>query len=58
MTRDNYRSIGAIAGLILGLVLMRSLGQGGVLFGAIFGAGGALVGGILGEQFHGIRHGK
>lgn len=52
MTRDTCRSIGAIAGLMLGIAAMLLLGQGGVLPGAIFGAGGALAGGIIGERLH------
>ena len=58
MTRDTFRSIGAITGLIAGFALMRLLGQGGVLVGAVFGAGGALLGGIVGEQLYGTRDGK
>ena len=58
MSRDSYRSVGAIIGLVLGIVLMTSTGQGGVLPGAIFGAGGALAGGILGEKVHALRNRK
>jgi uncharacterized membrane protein YeaQ/YmgE (transglycosylase-associated protein family) len=58
MSRDGARSVGAITGLVVGLLVMRSLDQGGVLAGAIFGAGGTLVGGILGERVHALfqRH--
>ncbi|MDM4016310.1 hypothetical protein [Roseiconus lacunae] len=56
MTRDTYRSIGAITGLAIGIVLMRSLGLGGIIYGAIFGASGATIGGIVGEQLHGARN--
>ena len=52
MTRDRFRSIGALIGLALGILIMTALGQSGVLAGAFFGAGGALIGGILGEQIH------
>ncbi|MCA9138575.1 MAG: hypothetical protein KDB00_17510 [Planctomycetales bacterium] len=58
MSRDNYRSIGAITGLALGITLMISLGKHGVIPGAIFGAGGALAGGVLGERIHGILNRK
>nr|WP_201724009.1 hypothetical protein [Rhodopirellula sp. SM50] len=58
MSRDSYRSVGAIVGLGLGIALMVMAGQGGVLPGAIFGAGGALAGGILGEKVHALRQGK
>ena len=52
MTRDNYRSVGAISGLALGIAVMMLLGLSGVLPGALFGAGGALAGGIAGERVH------
>ncbi|QDV46692.1 hypothetical protein Enr13x_66010 [Stieleria neptunia] len=58
MSRDSYRSVGAIVGLGLGIGLMLMAGQGGVLPGAIFGAGGAMAGGILGEKIHAMRQGK
>ena len=58
MSRENYRSIGAIMGLVVGILLMLGLRQGGVIPGAIFGAGGALIGGILGERVHAIVNGK
>ena len=59
MSRDTFRKIGAISGLVLGMVLMRLAGQGGILLGAIWGAGGAVFGGVLGEQIHGaLRGGK
>ena len=50
MTRDASRSIGAISGLCLGLAVMFAAGIGGMIPGAIFGAGGAVVGGITGEK--------
>lgn len=58
MSRENYRSIGAILGLATGLAMMTLVGQSGVVPGAIFGAGGALAGGILGEQVHSIWNRK
>ena len=58
MSRDRFRSVGAILGIGVGLTLMVAVGPGGVIGGAIYGAGGALAGGILGERVHSIRHGK
>ncbi|WP_198953776.1 hypothetical protein [Rhodopirellula sp. MGV] len=58
MTRDRYRSIGAIIGLVVGFSLMKAFGLGGVLVGAVFGASGALIGGIVGEQVYGPRDGR
>lgn len=55
MTQDAYRSIGAIAGLAIGLGLMFAFGFGGMIPGFLFGAGGAVVGGISGEKVHGRR---
>ncbi|MEM6473059.1 MAG: hypothetical protein AAF802_26090 [Planctomycetota bacterium] len=58
MTRDSFRSAGAIIGLIIGLLIMRWFGQSGVLAGGLFGAGGALLGGIAGERMHALIVGK
>ena len=52
MTVDAYRSIGAITGLVMGLGLMFALGFGGMIPGFLFGAGGAVAGGISGEKFY------
>ena len=52
MTQDNYRTIFAIAGLAIGLGIMLALKFGGMIPGALFGAGGAVVGGIIGERFY------
>ncbi|QDV65738.1 MULTISPECIES: hypothetical protein [Crateriforma] len=51
MSRDNYRTVGALLGLALGIGLMFLLGQDGLVAGAIFGAGGCVLGGITGEIF-------
>lgn len=51
--RERNRSLGAIIGLSIGLLLMWALGLGGVLYGFVFGAGGAVVGGITAERFVG-----
>ncbi|HBJ38436.1 MAG TPA: hypothetical protein DDZ51_27525 [Planctomycetaceae bacterium] len=48
--RDRKRSLGAIVGLAAGLSLMWALGLGGVLYGFLFGAGGTVIGGMLGER--------
>ena len=58
MGRDAFRKIGAITGLVLGIIVMRLAGQGGILPGAVFGAGGAVIGGICGEQIYGVLNGK
>lgn len=50
MTEQSYRSIFAILGLAIGLGLMVLLGFGGMIPGAVFGAGGAVLGGMTGEQ--------
>jgi predicted benzoate:H+ symporter BenE len=49
--RDRKRSLGAIIGLVAGLSLMSLLGLGGVLYGFVFGAGGTVIGGMIGERF-------
>ncbi|TWU26469.1 hypothetical protein Pla52o_03220 [Novipirellula galeiformis] len=56
MSQETYRSLGAIAGVITGVVSMALLGFSGLIAGFCFGAGGAVLGGILGERFHGWRH--
>lgn len=58
MSRESYRSIGAIIGLVIGFALMKLAGQGDIVAGAIFGAGGALSGGIIGERVHAMRNQK
>ena len=58
ITRETFRSIGAITGLVVGFTVMKLIGQGGVLAGLVFGAGGALIGGIVGEQIYGPRDEK
>jgi hypothetical protein len=50
MSRDNYRTIGAIVGLVLGIGTMYLLSMSGIVPGALFGAGGCVLGGIVGEQ--------
>ncbi|KLU06593.1 putative signal peptide and transmembrane protein [Rhodopirellula islandica] len=50
MSRDNYRTVGAIVGLALGIGAMFLFGMSGIVPGAMFGAGGCVIGGIAGEQ--------
>lgn len=50
MNEQNYRTIGSLCGLALGLGLMWALDIGGMIPGALFGAGGAVLGGITGER--------
>ena len=49
MSEQGYRSLFAVVGLILGILLMVGLGRGGMIWGFIFGAGGATLGGMFGE---------
>jgi hypothetical protein len=55
MSKDNFRAIGAIIGLILGLVMMIGLGYSSMVAGALFGAGGSVAGGISGEKVYAWR---
>lgn len=52
MSRDNYRTIGAVLGLVIGTGLMMAAGLQGLVAGAIFGAGGCVLGGISGEKIY------
>ncbi|NND97785.1 MAG: hypothetical protein HKN47_10705 [Pirellulaceae bacterium] len=52
MSEDNYRTICSIIGLVVGLAIMFAAGWGGMIPGAIFGAGGAVTGGIIGEKLY------
>lgn len=52
MSRDNFRTIGAITGLAIGIGLMMTLGLRGLVPAAIFGASGSVLGGVLGERIH------
>ena len=56
MSLDACRSIGAISGLVIGLGLMIAFGYGGMIPGFLFGAGGAVAGGISGEKFYAKRN--
>lgn len=55
MSRDTHRSIGAIAGLGIGLGLMMTLGFSGLVPAAIFGATGCVIGGMSGERIYDKR---
>jgi hypothetical protein len=50
---DFLRSISAICGLVAGLSLMWTFGLGGVLYGFVFGATGAVIGGSIGDRLTG-----
>ncbi len=52
MSEEIYRSVGSIVGLVLGIVLMRSLGFGGIVSGALYGAGGCVAGAVLAEKLY------
>ena len=56
MNEDTYRTIGAIIGLAAGIGMMITLGMSGMVPGALFGAGGAVAGGICGEKLYASRH--
>jgi len=58
MSQDGYRRVGAITGLVVLLIVMRISGQSGIIAGALFGASGAVLGGIIGERIHANRHGR
>lgn len=53
MTRETYRTIGALIGLTIGLVGTVAIGYGGQLIpGAIMGAGGCVLGAVIAERMH------
>ena len=49
-SRSAARSVAAIVGLTLSLTTMWMLGLGGVGYGFLFGASGAVIGGMTGER--------
>jgi len=49
MTKETYRSIGAISGMTIGVFAMWLFQFGGLVPGFFFGAGGAVLGGMSGE---------
>jgi hypothetical protein len=52
MTRDHFRTIGALVGLAAGIALMILLSFRGIIPAAIFGATGCVLGGMTAEAFH------
>ena len=53
MTRETYRTIGALIGLTAGLVGTVVIGYGGELIpGAVLGAGGCVMGAMIAERMH------
>ncbi|MGI9472317.1 MAG: hypothetical protein ACR2NZ_12320 [Rubripirellula sp.] len=52
MSEQNYRTIGALCGLTVGIGVMLGLGFSGVLPGAVFGAGGCVCGGMIAESVY------
>lgn len=50
MSEQGWRSTCAVIGLALGMLLMVLVGRGGMVAGAIYGASGAVLGGMVGEQ--------
>ncbi|QDT02490.1 hypothetical protein K227x_08670 [Rubripirellula lacrimiformis] len=55
ISRDTTRRIGAVTGLVLGFVLMKTLGYSGVLPTAIFGATFCVVGAMAAERWYEAR---
>jgi len=55
MSHEAGRSIGALAGLAIGTATMWSLGYGGVIPLFLFGAGGTIAGGMVGERLAGRK---
>ncbi len=49
MSEQAMRSTFAVLGLAFAMALMVYLERGGILWGFVFGAGGAVLGGMLGE---------
>ena len=49
MSQENYRTICSITGLAIGVALMIIFGFEGLVPGFFFGAGGAVVGGMIGD---------
>lgn len=52
MTEQGYRSVGAVTGMVVGLVLMRVVGHAGLVATFCYGAGGTVIGGMIGERLH------
>ena len=53
MTRETYRTIGALGGLGVGVILTIALGYGGQMVpSALLGAGGCVAGAMIAERIH------
>lgn len=52
IARDTARRIGAISGLIVGILVMRLAGYSGIAESAIFGATFCVIGAITAEKLH------
>ncbi len=50
ISKDTARRIGAIAGLIIGILVMRATGYSGIMASAVFGASFCVVGAMIGER--------
>jgi hypothetical protein len=53
IARETARRIGAVSGLIMGILVMRMLGYNGIAESAIFGATFCVIGAITAEKLHG-----
>jgi hypothetical protein len=49
MSEQAMRSLFAVLGLAVVMGLMVFMGRGGLIWGFVYGAGGAVLGGMLGE---------
>jgi outer membrane lipoprotein SlyB len=58
MNREAGRSIGALSGLAIGVLVMWTLGYSGIIPLFLFGAGGTVAGGITGERIIDQRRGR
>jgi hypothetical protein len=50
LSRDAGRSIGALIGLAVGILTMQAFGHGGIVHAFLYGAGGTVLGGMIGER--------
>ncbi len=57
MSQETYRTIGAIAGLGLGIIATVALGYNGqIIPSALFGAGGCVAGAVTAERLYARNH--
>lgn len=52
VSKETARRIGAVSGLVLGIIVMRFLGYAGILPAGLFGATFCVMGAIAAEQIH------